>query len=129
MIRYLCCMALLITSVKAAEIPSSEYTTETLVLNNNLIHAISSFDEIDYFSTFSSSGDLVWEIPFSSQIVSTRIYSNELLYIFSKQRNGLVFYLSCIESANGKLVWEKPIYSPIPNISTKAWEETTQEKG
>ena len=122
-------MALLITSVKAAEIPSSEYTTETLVLNNNLIHAISSFDEIDYFSTFSSSGDLVWEIPFSSQIVSTRIYSNELLYIFSKQRNGLVFYLSCIESANGKLVWEKPIYSPIPNISTKAWEETTQEKG
>jgi len=127
MIKYLCCMALLITSVKAAEIPSSEYSSETLVVNKNLIHVISSFDQIDYFSTFLHSGDIVWEIPFNSQILSMKIYNEGLLYIFSKQRNGMAFYLSCVESATGKFLWEKPIYAPMPNLSIKALEEPIQE--
>lgn len=127
MIKYLCCMALLISSVKATD-PSSEYSSELIFVNKNLIHTISSFDDVDYFSTFLHSGDLVWEIPFNSQILSTNISNEGLLYIFSKQRNGMAFYLSCLESATGKFLWEKPIYSPMPKLPVKALEETTQEE-
>jgi hypothetical protein len=127
MIRYLCCMALLITSVKAEEIQRSEYSSEHFVVNKNLIHVISSFDQVDYFSTFLHSGDMVWEIPFNSQILSMKIYNEGLLYIFSKQRNGMAFYLSCVESATGKFLWEKPIYSPMPNLPVTALEEPIQE--
>ena len=128
MIKYLCCMALLMTSGKASEIPSSEYSSEFLVVNKNLIHTISSFDDVDYFSTFLNSGDLLWEIPFNSQILSLKLYNEGLLYIFSKQRNGRAFYLSCVESATGKFLWEKPIYSPMPNLPVKPLEETTLEE-
>lgn len=89
----------------------NEWNNDKLFVAQECVFVISSFAEVDYFTTFSQSGDFLWEIPFSSQIQSWKIEDNRL-YILSQTRNKLAYYLSCVSPIDGKMAWEKGIYSP-----------------
>ena len=118
MIKCLCFLCVATLSLHATEISNEE----VLVVDTNLVYVTSSFDEVDYFSTYSHSGSIAWEVPFGSKIVSWKKLDDDQLVIFSKNRNGLAFYLTCVDSATGQLVWEKPIYAPKPTTTPQTEE-------
>ena len=95
--------------------------TEELIVQGEKIHAICSFDQADYFTTFSSQGEFLWEVPFASKIISWK-KEDAHLYILSKARNGLTYFLSAIEAANGKMIWEKSILAPSPTTNAQVTE-------
>lgn len=98
-------------NLKAEDSLNEGMNSDRLFINKNHVYVISSFDELDYFSVYSDSGKLVWEVPFNSKIVSWKM-TDELLIIFSRHRAGLVYYVTCVDPISGKLNWEKPIFSP-----------------
>ena len=110
--RVLCFLWFLTWSLRADEVPVEEFNSEILSVDKNLVQVISSFDEVDYFSTYSPSGALIWEVPFGSKILSWKRGDGESLFIFSKNRNSLVTYLTCVDPSTGKIVWENSILSP-----------------
>jgi hypothetical protein len=89
------------------------FETYELMIEEDKIHAICSFDQVDYFTTFSTQGEFIWEIPFAAKIVSWKKEATQL-FVLSKARNGLAFFLSSIDTVNGKMLWEKGIYAPMP---------------
>jgi len=84
---------------------------EKLIVKQNAIYTICSFDTVDYFTNLSPEGTFVWEMPFSSKIQSVEEGEDHLL-ILSKSRDGSAYFLSCIEKETGKSVWEKGIFAP-----------------
>jgi|SRR6516164_3458987 hypothetical protein len=84
---------------------------EVLTINEGVVHVVSSFAEIDYFSTFSEKGEFLWEIPFKSKISSWK-KEGDKLFIFSQMRGGAAFFLSCVDLRNGAVLWEKGIFAP-----------------
>ncbi len=85
---------------------------DRLSVRKNHVYAISTFNEIDYFSVYSDSGAFAWEVPFNSAILSWKT-NDEFVFIFSRSRTGLAYYVTCIEPLTGKILWEKPIYAPM----------------
>lgn len=88
------------------------FTEEKLGITGETICIVSSFNEGDFFTVYAKSGELVWELSFKSQIVSWKNLDDETILIFSKQRNGLYYYLTNISNTDGKVLWEKTIVSP-----------------
>ena len=97
------------------------FETYELMIEEEKIHAICSFDKVDYFTTFSTQGDFIWEIPFAAKIVSWKKEGAQAI-VLSKARNGLAFFLSSIDTVSGKIVWEKGIYAPMPTSDVQATE-------
>jgi hypothetical protein len=109
---FLCAASILKAEDSSEAIP--DFTTERMSVNSESIYVVSSFDVIDYFSTYNHEGEFVWETPFSSKIVSWKI-KGDVLFIFSRHRNGLVYYLTRLEAGTGTIKWEKSIFSPVLN--------------
>jgi hypothetical protein len=86
-------------------------SSEKLGIYADSIYVISAFDEINYFTTYHSSGDVIWEVPFNSKIITWKI-KEDLLFIFSQARDGLAYYLTCLHANEGSLMWEKAIVAP-----------------
>jgi hypothetical protein len=93
------------TAAGAVELP------ENLSLGTDRIHVISSFKEVTFFTVYTYAGEPVWEMPFSSEILSWKAKDGQLL-IFSRARNGQACFLSSIDASSGKLQWEKAIIAP-----------------
>jgi outer membrane protein assembly factor BamB len=85
--------------------------SEQLSINGDNIFVVSKFAEMDYFTIYTSSGEILWEVPFNSEIVSSQV-KDDLLLIFSKARSGLAYFLTCLDMKEGKLNWEKVISAP-----------------
>lgn len=85
-----------------------------LLFGSEMIHSISSFDQIAYLTTYSYEGNPIWELPFFAKIVSWELKEGKL-FIFSKNRPGTAFYLTCIDAAQGKILWERAIVAPTNN--------------
>jgi hypothetical protein len=85
--------------------------SERLMMSGNSIYVVSTFDQIDYFTAYTFSGDAIWEISFNSEIISSKM-KDDLLFIFSRARNGMTYYLTCLDTLEGKVVWEKAILAP-----------------
>ena len=92
---------------------------EKLIVREDIIYTVASFDIVDYFSSVDREGKFLWEIPFSSKIQSFEEAGQELL-VLSQKRNGSAYFLSCIEKGTGKVLWEKGIYAPQQNDSAAA---------
>jgi hypothetical protein len=113
--RYLligCLTAILFTASADENVPIQ---TDVLFTHDEMVHAISSFSGVDYFSTFSCKGEFLWEVPFGPKIVSWK-KETDRLFVLSKMRNGSAFFLTCIDPANGAILWEKGIYAPNPIV-------------
>jgi hypothetical protein len=98
---------LLITSFAAA----ADYQTDPLSIHSETVSVISSFEEKDFFTVYSSEGKPLWEVSFASKIISSKI-DRDHLYIFSKARANQLYFLSCFDAGNGELKWERPIFGP-----------------
>ncbi len=81
------------------------------LLGSEMIHSISSFNEIVYLTTYSYEGNPIWELPFSVNIISWELKGGNL-FVFSKNRLGTAFFLTCINAANGQVLWERAIVAP-----------------
>lgn len=75
------------------------------------IYTVSPFNEICYFTTFSSAGEPLWEIPFNTEVLSWETTDEEVI-IFSKARNGSATYLTCVNKGDGQFKWERAIFAP-----------------
>jgi hypothetical protein len=100
-----------VCSLHSDELQFNDFIPEKLTVDGNRLYVISNFDQIQYFTVFSYEGDPIWEIPFSSKIISCE-KDDEKIFIFSKARDASVYYLTCLDAENGKLLWEKPVFSP-----------------
>ena len=90
---------------------AAEIKAEQLTVNAEDIYVVSSFADRDFFTVYSHAGDVKWEAPLNAQIISWEI-ADEKLFIFSKARSGLAYFLICLNAADGKLEWEKGIFAP-----------------
>lgn len=104
---YLIALFLLFGTLVSAE----ELQRGSFLIDAQNIHVVSSFDEVTYLTTYSSTGDLVWETAFNSEIVSWEAEDGKV-YVFSKARNRLAYYLTCVDAQEGKLLWERVIVAP-----------------
>jgi len=95
----------------------------SILLQDDMIYTASSFEEVDYLSTFSFTGDLLWEVPFKAKILTIDTHCSwiesdennektDYLFVLSQSRDELAFFLSCIYPATGELLWERTIYAP-----------------
>lgn len=101
---------------KTEEFQFGDFIPERLALDADRIYVISTFEGVNFFTAYTYSGDPAWEISFGSNIISCA-YENEMLFVFSKARNGAAYYLTCIDAKMGKLIWEKPIWAPSQTTS------------
>lgn len=109
-----CLIAFLLSfaSLNAAEeLQMGGLSNENLVLHYDNILIVSSFEQITYLTSFTLAGDPVWEAPFHSEILTWKI-NNGLLFVFSKSRTGSRYFLTCLDAAEGKLLWERVISAP-----------------
>ncbi len=104
------------TALKAEEAPQIPFHSDQLTVNNDDLYVISSFEEIDYLTVYTHAGDPVWEVPFNAKILSWQ-ERDELLFVFSKARNGRTYFVSCLDAKTGNLLWEKGIYSNPPQAT------------
>ena len=119
----LLCILLMAIEIKAEELYSDRLnlslkgtnsTDPSITVNAQDLYVVSSFVERDYFTVYSHTGDLIWEVPLNAQIISWKIHG-DLLFIFSKARGGLAYYLICLKASDGALQWEKAIVAPSSN--------------
>ncbi|MEI8366475.1 MAG: hypothetical protein WCF65_08685 [Parachlamydiaceae bacterium] len=104
------------TTIACLLIASGALFAEGPVLNlmathEELIHVVSSFEKMDYFSSFTMEGERSWERSFNSKILSWDVQGDGIL-IFSKDRSVETYYLTCFQKKTGEFVWEKGVYPP-----------------
>ena len=90
---------------------ASAYSAEPLTIVQEKICVVSSFEQKDFFTVYSLEGMPLWEVSFSSKVISWRV-ENDRVHVFSKDRAGKAYYLSCFEIEKGGLQWERPIFAP-----------------
>jgi hypothetical protein len=94
--------------LSAEDLPSVQ---GNLLLGAECIHTFSSFDQITYLTTYSSTGEPIWEVAFNSKIISWELKADQL-FVFSKNLNGTAFFLTCLDASAGEIVWERVIVAP-----------------
>jgi len=90
---------------------NEDFVSDPLEICGDSICIISSFEEQDYFTTYDQEGTVLWEIPYRAKILSWKL-DREHIFILSKNRNGQVYYLSCVNPKNGEIIWGNAIFSP-----------------
>ena len=84
---------------------------DKLLVSEGTITVASVFDTATFITTYSSTGESLWEAPFTSEVITFKRVEDHLL-VFSKARSGMAYFLTCIDAGTGALLWEKPILSP-----------------
>lgn len=106
----LSCTALL----SAEELQMDGFTSENITVGTEYIHIVSAFDQVTFFTTYSMGGDPIWEVPFNSEILYWKS-NEEQIFIVSKARNKLAYYLTCLDVNDGMVKWERGIFAPDPS--------------
>ena len=106
---------LLLTSMLNAS--EEDFSKDALFFPSGNISVVSPFDTTTFITTYSSTGEPLWEVAFTSEIISWKQKENQLL-VFSKARNDAVYFLTCIDAAEGTFVWERRILAPEPEPSS-----------
>ena len=98
----------------ADERPAETVVNEQMGIAFDQIYVVSPFGGVTYFTAYSLAGDMVWEIPFISKILSWKVKEG-LVFIFSQDPDGLCYYLNCLDASDGKLLWGSKILAPSPS--------------
>ena len=83
------------------------FEQERMIIDNGEIFIISSFDSEDGVTVYSVYGKRLWETKFHAKILSWEVVE-DLVIVFSKDRNGHKTYLTCLDRYTGTLLWQKP---------------------
>lgn len=99
----LCCC----TTAQAKYYDDYEFSQERMLLAEDGIYLISTFDDCDKISAYSYYGDLLWETEFFAKIVSWEVVGGRVI-VFSKHRTGTKTYLTCLDRFDGRKLWQRP---------------------
>lgn len=94
-------------SVNGSEFKDYQFEQERMLMADDGIYLISSFEDSDHVTAYSYYGDVLWDTPFFAKITSWRVAGNRII-VFSKHRNGYKTYLTCLDRYTGKMIWQKP---------------------
>jgi outer membrane protein assembly factor BamB len=93
--------------VSASIFSDRNFDQDHMILTNYSILILSPFEDSDHISAYSDYGNLLWDVSFSTKVISWKI-KDGYLYAFSKSRYLEKTYLTCIDPASGLVVWERP---------------------
>lgn len=83
------------------------FEQERMMLAEDGIYIISSFEHSDGVTAYSFNGVRLWETTFHAKITSWRVVGDYVL-VFSKHRSGYKTYLTCMDRYSGAVLWERP---------------------
>lgn len=112
--RYLSPLLLLITCFCAAPLQAGDgsrfdydFNQERMYVNSGQVFLISTFDTKDGLTVYNFNGQKIWEVAFSSKILSWNV-GDEAVFVFSKARDGHKTILTCLNRRTGQKIWERP---------------------
>lgn len=82
------------------------FQQERMLLSQDSVVIVSSFDNQDHISAYSYTGNFLWNAPFHAKILSWQM-AQDYIFVFSKDRRGSKTYLTCLDRFSGRLVWQK----------------------
>jgi outer membrane protein assembly factor BamB len=88
---------------------NSDYSfdQDRMMLAEDGIYLISSFEDSDKVTAYSYYGELLWDTSFHAKITSWQIAGNNVI-VFSKHRSGYKTYITCLDRYSGRLLWQRP---------------------
>lgn len=89
------------------ELKDYDFTQERMLLAQDGIYLISTFENSDAITAYTYYGDLLWEKSFFAKIISWQVAGRNI-FVFSKHRSGYKTYITCIDRFTGALIWQKP---------------------
>ena len=95
------------SEVSAATFGDYEFQQERMQLTQDSVIVISSFDSQDHVTAYTFYGVRLWNAPFHAKILSWQI-AGDLVFVFSKDRNGTKTYITCMDRYTGNMIWQKP---------------------
>jgi len=84
-----------------------DFSQDRMLLAEDGIYVISTFDDCDKITAYSYFGNFLWETEFFAKIVSWEVVGTRVI-VFSKHRNGSKTYLTCLDRYDGKKMWQRP---------------------
>lgn len=91
----------------AADFRDYDFEQERMLMAEDGIYLISSFEDSDHVTAYSYYGDLLWDTEFFAKITSWQVAGSRII-VFSKHRNGYKTYLTCLDRYSGKKIWQRP---------------------
>ncbi|GEM_PF-5497751 len=101
-------LLLLTSALNASE---EDFSKDALCFSNGNISVVSPFDTTTFITTYSPTGEPLWEVAFTSEVISWN-HRGVHLYVFSKARDNAAYFLTCIDVDNGTFLWERRILTP-----------------
>ena len=95
------------SSLSAKSFDDYDFSQERMMLAEDGIYMISTFDNCDKVTAYSHYGDFLWETEFFAKIISWEVFGSRVI-VFSKHRNGYQTYLTCLDRYTGKKMWQRP---------------------
>ncbi len=95
------------TMASAGELRDYDFQQERMLLAEDGIYLISSFDTSDNVTAYNYYGDLLWDTSFYAKITSWQVAGSRIV-VFSKNRSGHKTYLTCLDRYTGKVLWQRP---------------------
>ncbi len=90
----------------SAQFSSRDFNQEYMKVTSYAVMILSPFDDEDHITAYNSYGGLIWDDSFLTKVMSWKL-DNDLLYVFSKSRYAEKTYLTCINTKNGQILWER----------------------
>lgn len=84
-----------------------DFEQERMLLSENGIYILSSFENSDGISAYSYFGSRLWETTFHAKVTSWKL-AGDYIFVFSKHRSGYKTYLTCLDRYTGAVLWERP---------------------
>jgi hypothetical protein len=84
-----------------------EFNQDRMFVSDEHVYTVSTFLDCDYLCVHDHFGNLVWKAPFHAKILSWQV-RGQLVFVFSKARDGERTYLTCLNGFTGKVHWQKP---------------------
>ena len=84
-----------------------DFEQERMLLSEDGIYILSSFDNSDGLTAYSYFGTRLWETTFHAKVTSWKVVG-EYVFVFSKHRSGYKTYLTCLNRYTGAVLWERP---------------------
>ncbi len=84
-----------------------DFEQERMLIAEDGIYLVSSFDSKDRLTAYSHYGEFLWESSFFAKITSWQVVGNRI-FVFSKDRDGYSTYLTCVDRYTGRMLWQRP---------------------
>lgn len=82
---------------------------ERMIIMPRYVMLLTSCADKDYITAYDLSGQLMWNVSFSTKILSWQIHPEDgYLYVFSKNRYNSNTKLTCFDPQYSSILWEKP---------------------